>query len=69
MQRLRRLLYLQATNAPMRSAKRYIMKDLEIARLRNSLKAWIVIATVATGFAVLLAFEVLELRDKLAGVL
>lgn len=45
------------------------MKDLEIARLRNSLKAWIVIATVATGFAVLLAFEVLELRDKLAGVL
>lgn len=45
------------------------MKDLEIARLRHTLKAWVVIATVATGFAVLLAFEVLELRDKLAGVL
>jgi hypothetical protein len=45
------------------------MKDLEIARLRNALKAWVVIAAVATGFTVLLAFEVLELRDKLAGVL
>ncbi len=45
------------------------MKDLEIARLRNTLKAWVVIATVATGFALLLAFEVLELRDKLVGVL
>ena len=45
------------------------MKDLEIARLRNALKAWVVIATVAAGFAVLLVFEVLELRDKLAGVL
>ena len=41
----------------------------EIARLRNTLKAWVVIATVATGFALLLAFEVLELRDKLAGAL
>lgn len=45
------------------------MKDLEIARLRNALRAWVVIAAVATGFVVLLAFEVLELRDKLAGVL
>jgi len=44
-------------------------EPLEITRLRNTLKAWIVIATVATGFAVLLAFEVLELRDKLSGVL
>lgn len=45
------------------------MKDLEIVRLRYALKVWVVIAAVATGFAVLLAFEVLELRDKLAGVL
>ena len=45
------------------------MKDLEIARLRNTLRAWVVIAAVATGFALQLAFEVLELRDKLAGAL
>lgn len=45
------------------------MKDLEIARLRHTLQAWVVIATVAACSAVLLAFEVLELRDKLAGVL
>ena len=43
------------------------MKDLVISRLRNTLKAWVVIASVAAGFALLLAFEVLELRDKLAG--
>lgn len=42
---------------------------IEIARLRYALKIWVALAAVSLGFAVLLAFEVLALRDQVAGVL
>ncbi len=32
--------------------------------MNNHVKYWVGLATIATGFAVLLAFEVLELRDQ-----
>ena len=41
----------------------------EIVYLRHSLVAMVTLAGLLAGGAVLLAFEVLELRDKLAGVL
>lgn len=45
------------------------MNNTELLKLRYALRFFVALSTVAVTMAVLLAFEVLELRDKLDCVL